>query len=76
MSNLEDPVRKKVIDKIDTLVNDYNKSRNIEISIYNNTIKKARESYLTRKWENKKFMNIYKNKVISVYSNLKKDSYI
>ena len=76
MSNLEDPVRKKVVDKLDTLVDNYNKSRNIEISIFNNTIKKARESYLTRKWENQKFMNLYTHKAISVYSNLKKDSYI
>ena len=76
MSNLQDPIRKKVVDKIDTIVNNYPKSRNIEISIYNNTIKKAREYYIIRKWDNKKFLLLYKNKIMSVYSNLKNDSYI
>ena len=76
MSNLEDPIRKKIVDKIDIIVKNHSKSRNIEISIYNNVIKKAREYYITRKWDNKKFKDLYFNKVRSIYTNLKKESYV
>ena len=76
MSNLEDPIRKKIVDKIDCIVKNNSKSRNIEISIYNNVIKKAREHYITRKWDNRKFKDLYFNKVRSIYTNLKKESYV
>ena len=76
MSNLNDPIRKKMVENINSIVKNKNKSRNIEIGIYNYSIKKARENYITRKWENKKFKSLYINKCISIYSNLKKDTYI
>jgi len=76
MANLKDPTRKFVVDKIDTLVEFYPRSRNIEIGIYNYSIKKSRENHVTRKWDNIEFKNIYMNKVRSIYTNLKKDSYV
>ena len=51
-------------------------SRKIEQSIYNYTIDIAKERNIQRKWINPIFLNLYQSKVISIYSNLKKDSYI
>jgi DNA-directed RNA polymerase subunit M/transcription elongation factor TFIIS len=76
MSNLQDPLRKQIVDKINSVVEHFNKSRNIERSIYNYSIKKANENYIVKKWDNKKFKSIYFNKVRAVYTNLKSNSYV
>jgi len=76
MSNLEDPVRNQIVEKLNDILDNYNKCRNIERSIYNYSIEKAKEKYVTRKWENKKFKNIYFNKIRAIYTNLKNDSYV
>lgn len=76
MSNLKDPIRKKVVDKLDTVINYYERSRNIEISIYNYSVKKAREKNIIRKWNNSNFKTIYFNKVRSIYTNLNKNTYV
>ena len=69
-------IREKVILKIDSIVNYYNCSKNIEISIYNYAIEKSKDQHIIRKWDNTKFKQIYMDKVISIYTNLKKDTYV
>jgi len=76
MSNLHDPLRNQIVEKINSIVDHFNKSRNIERSIYNYSIKRANEHYIVKKWDNKKFKNIYFNKVRAVYTNLKSNSYV
>ena len=76
MSNLHDPLRNQIVEKINSIVYHFNKSRNIERSIYNYSIKKANENYIVKKWDNKKFKSIYFNKVRAVYTNLKSNSYV
>jgi len=76
MTNLEDPIRKKVVDKLDTIIKYHDRSRNVEISIYNYSIKKAREEHIIRTWDNPGFKTIYFNKVRSIYTNLNKDTYV
>ena len=76
MSNLHDPLRNQIVEKINSIVYHFNKSRNIERSIYNYSIKRANENYIVKKWDNKKFKSIYFNKVRAVYTNLKSNSYV
>jgi len=75
-SNKTDERRKKIVLYINQVINKLILSRKIEQSIYNYTIDIAKEINIQRKWINPIFLNLYQSKVISIYSNLKKDSYI
>lgn len=75
-SNKTDERRKKIVLYINQVINKLILSRKIEQSIYNYTIDIAKERNIQRKWINPIFLNLYQSKVISIYSNLKKDSYI
>ena len=76
LTNLEDPIRKNIVDKLNDIIKYYDRSRNVEISIYNYTVKKAREKKIIKKWTNIKFKNIYINKAREIYTNLDKNSYV
>ena len=69
-------IRQQIIDKIDTIVENEQISKNIEIGIFNSTIRLSEQMGVVRKWDNNHFKKLYLLKVISIYSNLKKDSYI
>ena len=75
-SSYDDPRRDIVANKLLTIVNDVQLSRQIEQSIYNYTIKRSLEKDIERNWNNSVFLNIYLLKTRSIYSNLHKDSYI
>ena len=55
---------------------DENTSKNIETGIFNNCIRESDNRGILKKWENNHFRNLYLSKAMSVYSNLKSDSYI
>ena len=76
ISNLDDTIRKNIVDKLDKIIKYHERSRNVEIGIYNYTVKKAREMKIQKKWANPVFKSIYINKVIEIYTNLDKHSYI
>jgi len=76
MSSLNDPIRDKSVSKIDTVIGDMYKSRIIEKSIFNYCIDYTSKNNISRNWENRLFKSLYINKLISVYSNIKSDSYI
>ena len=46
------------------------------ISIYNYVIEISKERNIQRSWSNPIFTNIYRSKILSIYSNLKENSYI
>lgn len=75
-SNKTDEKRSKMVDFIFKAIKDKKLSRKIEKSIYNYVIEISKERNIQRSWKNEIFMNIYRSKVLSIYSNLKKDSYI
>ena len=64
------------INKFNTLLNDIDLSKKIENSIYNYTINQSKKKGIELDIENKYFLRIYVNKIISLYNNLDKDSYI
>ena len=75
-SNKKDENRIKMVNYLDKVINDLKLSRKVEKSIYNYVIKISKEKNIIKKWSNINFKNLYHSKVISIYSNLKSDSYI
>jgi|TARA_B110000208_G_C11540993_1_gene347960 transcription elongation factor S-II len=51
-------------------------SRQIEQSIYNETIRFSSENNIKRLWDNKIFKSLYLSRIRSIYTNLKGDSYL
>jgi DNA-directed RNA polymerase subunit M/transcription elongation factor TFIIS len=68
--------RELCISKFNSLLNDLNLSTQIENSIYNYTLNLATIKGTEINIEQKYFKRIYVNKIISLYNNLDKDSYI
>ena len=75
-SNSKDEERIKIVIYFDKLIKDIILSKKVEQSIYNYIIRMCKEKDIQRRWSNQIFKNLYHSKVISIYSNLKKDSYI
>ena len=68
--------RELCISKFNSLLNDLDLSTQIESSIYNYTLNLATIKGTEINIEQKYFKRIYVNKIISLYNNLDKDSYI
>jgi len=66
-------LRSNIIQELNNLINDYDKSAIIEKSIYNNTIQKAISKDIIRSWENRLFKNLYLNKIQSILTNINLD---
>lgn len=62
--------RNQVVEKINSIVQDDTISKNIEISIYNYTIRDAKMKNIVRKWTNPTFILIYKMRLRSILFNL------
>ena len=75
-SNKNDDERKKIVSFMDKLIQDISLTRKIEKSIYNYVIKLSKERNIQRRWSNTIFKKLYHSKILSIYSNLKSDSYI
>ena len=71
MNSLDDPIRSKSVNKINKVIDDMYKSLIIEKSIYNYCIDFTSKNNISRNWDNRLFKNLYINKLISVYSNIK-----
>ena len=61
--------RNNVITKINTFICNLKKSKNIEISIYNNSIKEATQKKVVKKWDNEYFVSIYKSRLRTIIRN-------
>jgi DNA-directed RNA polymerase subunit M/transcription elongation factor TFIIS len=75
-SNEKDEERKKMVIYIDTVIGNQTLSKKVEKSIYNYVISLSKERDIQRRWTNIIFKKLYHSKIISIYSNLRKDSYI
>ena len=62
--------RKNIIQNIEKLIGKKYALR-IEKGVYNYTVVTAKKKNIVRKWENKYFLNIYKDRLRSIYINLK-----
>jgi transcription elongation factor S-II len=66
----------KCIQKLNILINDIEKSEKIEKSIYIFCIEQCKIKNIEPNIENTYFLRMYVNKLISIYNNLDKNSYI
>ena len=62
--------REQLRKELNKFVKNKKKSTNIEKSVFNYTIKVAKEKNIIKKWDNKYFKQIYIDKFRSIYSNL------
>jgi len=68
--------RDNIVNIIDKKIKNSKISINIEKGIYNYTINEAKNKNIVRKWENKYFIQLYKNRLRSIYLNLKNDVFL
>ena len=68
--------RQKIITKLNQIIKNKQKSTGVEKGIYNFSIDYAKSQNIMPNWDNKLFCEIYKNKVVSIYSNLQNENYI
>ena len=75
---IKDPIdfRKKVIELINNNVENIKKSKNIEKSIYNYSIKEATQKKVVKKWDNRYFVIIYKNRLRTIIRNFKNQHFL
>jgi transcription elongation factor S-II len=73
MRIIEDPdtFRSKIVEKLNEIVEDSKISKNLEIGIYNYTIKDATLRAVIKKWDNPYFAELYIDRLRSIYTNLK-----
>jgi len=55
----------------DTYLDNNTKSANMEIGVYNHTLKEAMNRKVVRKWDNDHFVQIYIDRLRTIYLNLK-----
>ena len=66
-----DSFRKNIRTKIQPVLNDETISTNLEIAIYNYAIKEANSRKIIKKWDNPHFVQLYIDRLRSIYVNLK-----
>ena len=73
MRKLENPdkFRQNICAKLNEIVYDEKKSRNMEKSIYNYALKEAANRKVVKKWDNPYFVQIYVDRLRSIFINLK-----
>lgn len=75
-NNIHDEFRNNNVLKFNNIFNNITKSRKLEQTIFNYSIILSKKKNIKRTWDNTIFKRLYLFKIISIYSNLKKDSYI
>jgi transcription elongation factor S-II len=66
-----DSFRKNIRTKIQPILGDETISTNLEIAIYNYAIKEANSRKIIKKWDNPHFVQLYIDRLRSIYVNLK-----
>lgn len=75
--NIDNPniFRENIVNKFKTLLlNDYKLCKNIEIAIFNYSIREANKRHIIKKWTNVTFINIYLQKLKSIIYNIKNNN--
>ena len=75
-SSYKSDIRNKSCNLINQLLNDNQKSRQIEKDIFNSCLNYSNEKCIIKNWDNKIFKNLYISRIRNIYSNLKENSYL
>ena len=70
-----DEFREKISHKIDILINNMKLSRNIERGVYNYALKEATNKKLVKKWENQFFVQLYLDRLKTIYTNIQHEPF-
>ena len=73
---MTDTERELCINKFNNIINNQELSKEIEESIYNYSIEQAKIRCIEPLMSDKFFRRIYVNKIITLYNNIDKESYI
>ena len=73
---MSDDIRNLSVNKINTIIKDDKLAKSIENGIHLYTLKQATKLGILKRWSNEHFKKLYLHKVMSIYLNLKPDSYI
>ena len=65
--------RSNIVAKLGGMLNDEKASKNLEVGIYNYAIKESNMRKIVKKWDNPQFVQIYVDRVRSIYLNLNSD---
>ena len=76
MYSLKNPntFRNNIVKKLNNLLENNNLSSNIEKGVYNYAIKEAKKKSIVRKWENTAFVQLYIDRLRSIYRNINSDT--
>ncbi len=75
-SSYTDEIRNKCVNLIMNELQNEDKSRLIEKSIYNDIILYSKKNNIKRNWKNNLFKSLYISRIRSIYTNIKSDSYL
>ena len=73
--NDHETFRKNIVIKLEDIMS-HNNAENLEKGIYNNSLDQANKLNVVKKWDNPYFVQLYLNKLRSIYLNLKDNSEI
>ena len=68
--------RKNIVSKINCKIDNVKLSKNIEIGIFNYSIRQATDKNVIKKWNNKYFIQIYIDRFRSIWFNLSNEVFI
>jgi transcription elongation factor S-II len=68
--------REKLVDNLSTLIGNAKQATNLEKAIYNWAIDQATTKNVVKKWDNPQFVQLYQDKLRSIYLNLRPDGYV
>tara|TARA_B100002051_G_C16381424_1_gene460669 strand:+ start:125 stop:637 length:513 start_codon:yes stop_codon:yes gene_type:complete len=68
--------RENIVLKLTEIISCKTKSKNLEKGIYNYVIEHAKTNHIVRKWENPLFVELYVNRLRSIFRNLKSNKHL
>ena len=68
--------RRNVVVKLLPIIGDENNTTNLEKGVYNFTIKESNSKKIIKKWDNPMFVQIYIDRLRSIHSNLKNETFL
>jgi len=78
MTTIQDSItfRSKIQQKLNTIIGDEKIAINLEKGVFNFAIKEATSRKIVKKWENSQFVQLYIDRLRSIYINLKNEMLI
>ena len=78
MRNINNPseFRKNVSQRFQNIINDEILSINIEKGVFNYSLKEASSKKIIKKWDNPRFVQLYLDRLRSIYINLKNEEFL